>query len=104
MAQTPTTDPQGEAILQRLGRLAVQKPELAEPIALYRMMLPLLRDAQGTVEPFSLAPQVAQQKLSAGLPLLLGEALPLNPAATQALFIQLCRITEEIGQETVGPA
>jgi formate dehydrogenase accessory protein FdhE len=103
MAQTPATDPQREAILQRLGRLAEQKPELAELIAFYRTMLPLLREAQRTVEPFSLAPQVAQQKLRAGLPLLLGEALPLDLEATQALFIQLCQIIEEIGQEAVGP-
>src|SRR5688572_32410612 len=102
MAQPPTPDPQREAILQRLSRLAEQKPELAEPVAFYRAMLPLLREAQRVVEPFSLAPQVAQQKLRAGLPLLLGEALPLDLTATQELFIRLCRIIEEIGLETVG--
>jgi FdhE protein len=104
MPKAATVNPQVEAILQRLGRLAEQKPELAEPIALYRAMLPLLHEAQAAVEPFSLAPEIAQQKLNAGLPLLLGEALPLDPGATQALFIKLCRVIEDTGYSTLAPS
>lgn len=102
MAQTVRVDPQIELLTQRLNRLAEQQPELAEPAAFYRAMLPLLREAQRSVEPFSLAPETAQQKLAAGLPLLLGEALPLDPVAASDLFIQLCRIME--GSDHSGPA
>jgi FdhE protein len=97
MARTATTDPQVEAIYQRLNRLAEQKPELAEPIAFYRVMLPLLREAQRLIEPFTLPLETARQKLAAGLPLLLGEELPLDLVATRDLFIRLCRIIEETG-------
>jgi FdhE protein len=97
MARAAILDPRLEAIGKRLDRLAAQKPELAEPIAFYRAALPLLQAAQTDIEPFSLPAHVAQQKIDAGLPVLLGEALPLDPDATQALFIRLCQIMEEIG-------
>jgi FdhE protein len=98
MSRTTILDPQVEVILQRLDRLVEQKPELAEPAAFYRAILPLLHEAQRAVEPFSMTPATAQQKLRAGLPLLLGEALPLDPVATEALFVRLCRVIEEMGQ------
>lgn len=97
MAQTVPTDPQITAITDRLNTLAERLPELAEPIAFYRAALPLLRQAQATVEPFSLPAEMARQKLAAGIPLLLGEDLPLDPDATRDLFIRLCRVVEEVG-------
>jgi FdhE protein len=100
MARTAVIDPQTAAITTRLDTLAKQKPALAEPMAFYRALLPVLREAQAAVEPFSLAPDTAQRKLAAGLPLLLGEDLPLDPAATQALFTRLCRVVEEVGGPT----
>src|SRR5262245_3819635 len=96
MARPAAVEPQVEAIHQRLNRLAEQKPELAEPVAFYRAMLPLLHEAQRLVEPFNLAPETARQKLAAGVPLLLGEDLPLDLVATRTLFIQLCRMVEEL--------
>jgi FdhE protein len=103
MARTVTIDLQIEAIHQRLNRLAEKKPELAEPVAFYRVMLPVLREAQRPVEPFNMAPETARQKLAAGLPLLLGEELPLDPVATRDLFIQLCRLMEEMGRSASAP-
>jgi FdhE protein len=87
-------------ITKRLDSLARQKPELAEVVALYRAMLPLLAEAQAGVEPFTLAAETARRKLAAGLPLLSGEDLPLDPAATRSLFIRLCRLVE--GQTKQG--
>ncbi|MBI1879965.1 MAG: formate dehydrogenase accessory protein FdhE [Chloroflexi bacterium] len=97
MTQTAPTDSRITAITNRLDTLAERMPELAEPIAFYRAALPLLRQAQATVEPFSLPTKMARHKLAAGIPLLLGEDLPLDPDATRDLFIGLCRVVEEVG-------
>jgi FdhE protein len=95
MARTTTADPYITTILKRLDTLAEHTPELAEPIAFYRALLPVLREAQTGVEPLTLPTETIQQKLAAGLPLLLGEDLPLDPGATRDLFLRLCRIVEE---------
>jgi hypothetical protein len=97
MAQTTTKDSYMLTITNRLDTLAKQKPELAEPIAFYRAALPLLREAQTAVEPFTLPAETARHKLAAGIPLLLGEDLPLDAEATRNLFIRLCRLVEEVG-------
>jgi len=97
MIQTPAIDRQKAALFARLDVLSQQKPELAEPLAFYRATLPLLNEAQAQVEPVELPAEVARQKLAAGLPLLLGEDLPLAPEATRDLFIRLCGIVETVG-------
>ncbi len=102
MARPATTDPQTEAVLKRLDALAECAPDLAEPIAFYRAVLPALRSAQATVEPFTLMPEAAQRKLESGLPLLVGEDLPLDAEATRDLFLRLCRITESIDVSSNG--
>jgi hypothetical protein len=83
-------------VLRRLDELAERAPDLAEPIAFYREALPLLRAAQAAVEPFSLDPAEAQRKLQSGLPLLVGEDLPLDVEAARALFLRLARIAEKL--------
>jgi FdhE protein len=98
MARTATLDSQTTALINRLNNLAAQKPELAEPVAFYQAALPLLRQAQADVEPFALPPETARNKLAAGIPLLLGEDLPLAPETTRNLFIRLCRVIEAVGQ------
>ncbi|HLF03009.1 MAG TPA: formate dehydrogenase accessory protein FdhE [Anaerolineales bacterium] len=99
---TSHTDPQTQAILKRLDELAAMRnaPDLAGPVAFYRAALPLLREAQAGIEPFTLDAETAQHKLASGLPLLIGEDLPLDPDATRDLFLRLCRIAETVG----GPA
>lgn len=91
-------DAQTEAILRQLDRLTQQRPELAAAAGLYRELLPALRAAQATVPPFALDTGVAERKLVSGLPLLVGEDLPLDVDAAEALFLHLCRIVER------GPA
>jgi FdhE protein len=100
MARTAVEDARAGLITKRLDSLAQQKPELAGIAALYRAMLPLLAEAQAGVEPFILGTETARRKLAAGLPLLPGENLPLDPAATRSLFIRLCRLVE--GQTKQG--
>ena len=78
MARQTKTDPQIEAVLKRLDTLAASAPDLSEPIAFYRAVLPALREAQADVESFTLAPEAAQRKFEAGLPLLVGEELPVD--------------------------
>jgi hypothetical protein len=105
MTRTETLDPQTTAIMNRLNNLAEHKPELAGPIAFYRAALPLLYQAQAGIEPFTLPLETARNKLAAGIPLLLGEDLPLDPETTRNLFIRLCRVVEEVGQPVLaGPA
>ncbi|MGH2522203.1 MAG: formate dehydrogenase accessory protein FdhE [Anaerolineales bacterium] len=89
-------------MLKRLDTLAQHTPELAEPLAFYRVALPLLRKAQAKVAPFTLDPETAQRKLASGQPLLVGEDLPLDPAATRDLFIRLCHVAETTGTPALG--
>lgn len=102
MARPVTADPQTEAVSKRLDALAERAPDLAEPIAFYRAVLPALRAAEATVEPFTLTPEAAQRKLESGLPLLVGEDLPLDAEATRDLFLRLCRITESLNVSSNG--
>ncbi len=86
-----------DAALKRLDSLAKSAPDLAEPAAFYRAALPLLREAQADVAPFTLDPETAATKLRAGLSLLVNEDLPLDAQLTLALFLELCRIAETAG-------
>lgn len=98
MVRTATLDPQTTALINRLNNLVERKPELVEPIAFYQAALPLLRQAQADVEPFTLPLETVRNKLAADIPLLLGEDLPLDPERTRDLFIRLCRVVEAVGQ------
>jgi ribosomal protein S27AE len=102
MARPATSDAQTEAVLKRLDALAERAPDLAEPIAFYRAVLPALRAAQATVEAFTLTPEAAQRKLESGLPLLVGEDLPLDAETTRDLFLHLCRMTESLNASSNG--
>ncbi|MBI3242492.1 MAG: formate dehydrogenase accessory protein FdhE [Chloroflexi bacterium] len=92
-------DPQTEALLKRLDDLVERWPDLAEPAAFYRAALPALRAAQKNIEPFTLDAEAAKRKLESGLPLLVGEDLPLDVEATRDLFLRLCRIVENTAPE-----
>jgi FdhE protein len=93
-----------EAAMKRLDDLVKRKPELGEAAAFYRAIIPLLRQAQAAVPPFVLDPALAQQKIDAGRPLLVGEELPLDGEATADLFVGLCQVVENspAGQSRAG--
>ncbi len=95
-ARQAKADPQTEALLKRLDDLVERWPDLAEPAAFYRAALPALRTAQKNIEPFTLDAGTAKHKLESGLPLLVGEDLPLDVEATRGLFLRLCRIVETV--------
>jgi hypothetical protein len=103
VAHSVSPDPQVIALTKRLNTLAERSPEMADPIAFYRTALPLLREAQMAIEPFTLPVEVARQKLAAGIPMLLGEDLPLDPDTTRALFLRLCQIVAEAGAPAPAP-
>jgi formate dehydrogenase accessory protein FdhE len=86
---------QDEAVTRRLAAVLGHAPELSEPAAFYRAALPLLHAAQAGVEPFELPAELAQRKLALGQPLLVGEDLPLDVAATHDLFLRLSRVVEK---------
>jgi FdhE protein len=98
-ARQPKADPQTEVLLKRLDDLVERWPDLAEPAAFYRAALPALRTAQKTIEPFTLDAETAKRKLESGLPLLVGEDLPLDVEATRRLFLRLCRIVETVSAD-----
>ncbi len=96
MAHPAKADSHADVVLKRLEALVQRSPELAGPVAFYRMLLPVLREAQAGVAPFTLAADTAERKLESGLPLLVGEDLPLDVEATRRLFLHLCRLVENI--------
>jgi len=93
---TKQPDPELTGVLKRLDELAARIPDRAEPAAFYKAILPVLHQAQADVEHFELAPEIAQQKLELGNPVLVDEDLPLDLGATQDLFIHLCRAVETL--------
>ena len=83
-----------QALQRRFDALRQQAPELAEAIGFYAGLVPLLRAAQAGVEPLVFERADVQRKLAAGLPLLVGEALPLDGVATGRLIARLCQLIE----------
>ena len=94
------TDPVVLALSKRIDTVVTQQPALRDLGEFYRAALPRLRTAQESCTPFTLAPTVARQKLQAGMPLLVGEALPLDEAQLRTLFLQLCRVVETLAADT----
>ena len=80
---TLSSNPQLHAFYKRMDTLVTQQPALSEMSQFYRAALPVVWAAQQRVEPFMLAPAVVHQKLQAGVPLLVGEELPLDEAQTE---------------------
>jgi FdhE protein len=83
-----------QTILAGLDALCMEQPELASAAAYYRLVLPVLKEAQVTVPPFVLDETRALQKIEAGEPLLIGEDLPFTFPAISALFERICECME----------
>lgn len=95
-------DPKLAEVLKRLDELAARNPDRAEPAAFYKAVLPVLHQAQASVEHFELAPEIARRKLENGKPILVDEELPLDLEATRALFLDLCRAIESLNGSSNG--
>ena len=101
--QQTTSDPQLATFMRRLTVVADQNPDLVEAISFYRETLPLLREAQKTVEPFLLEAQIVENKIASGNALLISEDLPIDVEATRDLFIKLCLVVEKVGTPALNP-
>jgi hypothetical protein len=83
-----------ETILAGLDALCMEQPELASAAAYYRLVLPVLKEAQATVPPFALDETRAAQKIEGGEPLLVGEDLPFTTPVISVLFERICECME----------
>lgn len=86
--------PRATFLVREVEKLTVQMPELSEMAAFYRAAFPLFSQYQETVPPLHLENGVVQNKLLQGIPVFVGEALPLDLKATRNLFLALCRLLE----------
>ncbi len=67
-------------------------------IQFYRRALPLLQAAEANVEALVLGAKTVESKLQMGIPLLVGEALPVDVEASKELFLRLCQLLEDQDQ------
>ncbi|NTU78306.1 MAG: formate dehydrogenase accessory protein FdhE [Chloroflexales bacterium] len=81
--------PEIAAALDALARLAEEEPTLSEAAALQGALLRAAAAAPPLVAEVDLAEAEAARKLAAGVPLLRGEDLRLDPAALRAAFARL---------------
>ncbi len=70
---------------------------------MYRVTLPLLRDAGPIAAPIALTEDQAREKMSKGEPLLRGRALLFDRDAARGLLLRLARGLEEAGQTGISP-
>jgi FdhE protein len=84
---------------QRLSALVRDRPGLREAAEVYRVTLPLLRDAGPIVEPIALTEEQAREKISRGEPLLRGCTLRFDRDAARELLLGLVRGLSEAGVE-----
>ncbi len=90
MIEAPLPETGIQTILAGLDALCMEQPELASAAAYYRLVLPVLKEAQATVPPFALDETRAAQKIEGGEPLFAGEDLPFASPAISALFERIC--------------
>lgn len=87
-----TADP----VVERLRKLAHERPDLKDAARIYEAILPLLRDADLHVVPLSMTTEEARAKLETGLPLLTGLDLELDSQAASDLMLRLAGSLESI--------
>lgn len=76
---------------QRLRALVRDWPDLREAAEVYRVTLPLLRDAGPLAAPIALTEDQARRKLARGETLLGGETLVFDRDAARDLMLRLAR-------------
>lgn len=86
-----------EPVVNRLRKLAHERPDLKEAAQIYESILPLLDAADLHVVPVSITPEEAHAKLEAGLPLLTGLDLEIDLQAAADLLLKLVRSLETTG-------
>jgi FdhE protein len=82
---------------RRLSELVRDRPDLREAAEVYRVTLPLLRDAGPIAAPIALTEDRAREKISRGEPLLRGCELHFDRDAAREMMLRLARGLEEAG-------
>lgn len=80
-----------------LAALRQGSPDLAEAAAIYRVILPLLREADLRPSPVPITAEEAKERLERGVPLLRGMPPAFDISAARDLTIRLARRLEERG-------
>jgi FdhE protein len=88
---------QEDPLERRLSALVRDRPGLGEAAEVYRVTLPLLRDAGPIAAPIALTENQAREKISRGEPLLCGCALHFDRDAARELLLHLVRGLSEAG-------
>ena len=88
---------------RRLHALALERPGLREAAEVYRVTLPLLRDAGPIAAPITLTEDRARGKMSRGETLLSGETLVFDRDAARGLMLRLARGLSEAGLAVMSP-
>jgi FdhE protein len=88
---------------RRFIALVRDRPDLREAAELYRVTLPLLRDAGPIAAPIALTEDQAREKISRGEHLLHGCALLFDRNAANGLLLRLARALEETGLIGMSP-
>jgi FdhE protein len=88
---------------QRLDALVREWPDLAGAAEVYRVTLPLLRNARPIAAPLPLTEDQARRKLAEGEFLLHGVPLAFDPSGARELMLGLARNLEEMGLVAMSP-
>ena len=95
-------DPE-DPLERRLRALVREWPDLREAAEVYRVTLPLLRDAGPLAAPIALTEDGARRKMSEGEYLLHGAALAFDRRAARGLMLRLARSLEAVGLVAMSP-
>jgi FdhE protein len=95
-------DPE-DPLERRLRDLVRDWPDLREAAEIYRVTLPLFRDAGPLAAPIALTEERARKKMSEGEYLLQGAALVFDHSAARELMLRLARTLEEAGLVAMSP-
>ena len=95
-------DPE-DPLERRLGALVRDWPDLAGAADVYRVTLPLLREAGPLAAPIALTEERARRKMSEGEYLLHGATLVFDHRGARELMLGLARNLEEAGLVAMSP-
>jgi len=85
-----------DPVVERLRKLAHERPDLEDAARIYEAILPLLRDADLHAVPLSITGEEARAKLAIGQPLLHELDLEFDVEASRDLLVRLARSLEAI--------
>jgi FdhE protein len=92
----PAASPEVRESRVRLDRLAVERPELADLVRLYRELLPLLFGRATPVRVPSISPDGISEKVTSGVPILRGAPLEFDDAAARVAWRELCAVVARV--------